>query len=165
MCLNQGHAQDTTLQSIGGILDSYFIAASIEDSASRYAAYQGLFTESASISAVVMNRDAMNKISHGSWKDYLQNSMSYYNQFTPSFTEESRETEYYLELATVHCTVNQTSRKRSSEKLYEERYWMQFDLIYLNERWYIDNLLWVNEVSGLLIEEALVTDTLLYRPN
>ena len=99
-------AQDTTLQSIGGLLDSYFLAAETMDSTMRFEAFQLLFTESGTINSVVMNSDGSNRVKQGNWKSYIEKSGSYYNRFTPHFVEDSREMEFYLEIASVHCIVS-----------------------------------------------------------
>jgi hypothetical protein len=164
-CLGRLHAQDTALQSIGGLLDSYFLAAETMDSTMRFEAFQLLFTESGTINSVVMNSDGSNRVKQGNWKSYIEKSGSYYNRFTPHFVEDSREMEFYLEIASVHCIVSQYSAQKTSGKKFKERYWMQFDLVYLANRWYIDNVLWVNEIQGIPIENALLTDTLLYSPD
>ena len=165
ICLVSAKAQDSTMQTIGGILDNYFLAAETTDSTKRHVAFQALFTENGRVNSIVMNNDGSNRVKQGSWKTYVEKSMSYYNRFTPTFDEESREMDFYLELATVHCIVNQISKQKSTGKSFQESYWMQFDLVFLNNRWYIDNILWVNEIPSLSIEKALVTDTLLYRPD
>ncbi len=157
-------AQDTNLRSIGGILDAYFTAAETTDSLARATGFQNLFTENGSITSVVMNYDGTNRVREGSWQTYLEKTGQYYRRFTPDFVEISREMEYYLEIASVHCIVAQYSKQNMTSKQYKEEHWMQFDLVYLNERWYIDNLLWINEMPGVQIQNALITDTLIYSP-
>lgn len=157
-------AQDTNLQSIGGLLDAYFLAAETTDSVARVSGFQNLFTQNGSVTSIVMNIDGSNRVKQGTWLDYLKNTGRFYRRFTPNFVEISREMEYYLEIASVHCIVDQYSTQNVTGKKYKEEYWMQFDLVYLNERWYIDNLLWINEMPGVQIQNSLITDTLIYSP-
>lgn len=158
------NAQDSSLATIGGILDAYFEAAEEADSNQRYAAFSKLFTDNGQITAIIQSGQK-SKVLEGSWRSYLSESDEYYRGFEAKFLEQEREMEYYLELASVHCTVTHLSRAKDGSKTFQQELWMQFNLVFIQNRWFIDNVLWINALPQTPIDRALQTDTLIYAPD
>lgn len=155
-------AQDSTFTTLGGITDAFYKALSEPDSAKRAANFSALFAPTAQITAVV-GRAGESKTQNGSWKEFLKKTTQFYKHYSPQYAEQEREVEYYLDLATMHGIVMQTATDKSSGKTYQQRLWMQLDVVFQHKRWFIANAIWVNEIDGTDINDALLQDTLWHK--
>lgn len=162
----QGTAQEDApdFTKLGDVVHSFFGALSENDEAARKAQFKTLFTEQGQVNAVIQKTYATANPALGSWEEFLTNSSDFYQRFELDYDEVEREFEYYVDLAAVHSLVYQVSSDRTTDKVYRQMLWVQFDLVFAQGRWYIDHVSWVNEVAGNSVREALYQDTLWHRP-
>jgi hypothetical protein len=148
---------------LGNVIEAYFKTVSSDNLASRNQGLDTLMVEGAQMTSVLLQSNGNSNITTGSWKEYLENSAGFYNDFELKFSEMDREVDFYLDLASAHVLVEQRATKKATKRLFTQNLWLQLELIFVNNRWYITDALWVNE-SSQPIDNALLQDTLIRVP-
>ena len=155
----QMRSQESEFSNLGEITDAFYSALSESDSAKRSDQFSKLFTKNAQITAVV-DRGGLSKTKNGTWQEFLQKSNSFYQSYAPTYLELEREVEYYLDLATVHSIAQQTATDKSTGKIHQQEMWIQLDLVFQSNRWFIANAIWTHQIGSIQINKALLQDTL-----
>tara|TARA_B100000902_G_C26947651_1_gene734190 strand:- start:162 stop:686 length:525 start_codon:yes stop_codon:yes gene_type:complete len=148
---------------LGNVIEAYFKTVSSDNLASRSQGLDTLMVDDAQMTSVLLQSNGNSSITTGSWKEYLENSAGFYNDFELKFSEMEREVDFYLDLASVHVLVEQRAIKKATKRLFTQNLWLQLELIFVNNRWHITDALWVNE-SNQLINNVLLQDTLMRVP-
>ena len=153
-------AQDADLSILGNLVSEYFKAASVSDLNLRESALSNLFDKQGTMDAVILRQGQSSTLTEGTWGEFVEKSQGFYNSYQVEFEESEREVEYYLDMANVHCLVFQNSKEKASGSIYYQKLWMQFDVIFKSERWFIDHVIWINESDPYPIQNALLQDTI-----
>lgn len=153
-------AQEPDFASIDIVMKSFYEALSTDNAESRSKKLAQLFTAEGQITSVnhVANKPA--SIKNGNWKTFFSGSTSLYASFKVSNDEVERSVDYYGEIASIQSLVYQTLTSKSNGKAYAQLYWMQIDLVFVNNRWFIDYASWTNQYQNINVEEAILTDTI-----
>lgn len=158
-------AQDTTdYTQVGEVVHAFYSALSEPNDSARAARFEQLFTPEAQVNAIIQKTQSTASPALGSWKKFLENSQPFYTRFKVDYDEVERELEYYVDLASIHSLAYQVSTEKASGTDYRQMIWVQMDLVFAKDRWYIAYVSWVNEVTGMPIEDALLQDTLWHPP-
>jgi hypothetical protein len=100
----------------------------------------------------------------GSGEDFLTNARDFYTENNIYYQEVERTIDYYQDLASINSLVLQRIEDKLRKEAYEQWLWMTFDLAYMNDRWYLTAVSWVNAYEGESIQDALLQDTLWHQP-
>jgi hypothetical protein len=153
-------AQEPDFSSIDVVMKSFYDALSTDNPESRSKKLAKLFTIDGQITSVNHVAHKPASIKNGSWKSFFSGSTSLYTSFKVSNDEVERSADYYGEIASVQGLVYQTLTSKSNGKTYAQLYWMQIDLVFYNNRWYIDYASWTNQYQNTNVEEAILSDTI-----
>lgn len=154
------HAQEPDFASIDVVMKSFYEALSIDNPELRSQKLAQLFTPEGQITSVNHPENKPAVIKNGSWKSFYSGSTSLYASFKVSNDEVERSVDYYGEIAAVQSLVYQTLTSKSSGKAYAQMYWIQMDLVFYNNRWYIDYASWTNQYQNANVEDAILSDTI-----
>ncbi|MCO4805069.1 MAG: hypothetical protein KC456_00620 [Flavobacteriales bacterium] len=160
LCCRVGDGFGQTYSSIDDIVQAYYKAVSIGEKESRMAAYEDIFIPSGTITSVKTSATKPSSVKTLSWGDLIRETAPFYSDFEINLIENEREVDYYLDIATAHTLVNQRSLQKSTGKTYSQFLWIDFDLVYFDDRWYISAINWIDQSSRQPIQNALLTDTL-----
>jgi len=153
-------AQEKDFSSIDIVVQSFYEALAQDNNEMRSQQLAALFTKDGQISSVNHANNKPASIKTGSWKTFYSGSTSLYASYFLSNDEVERTVDFYGEIASVHSLVYQTLIQKTSKKEYAQLYWMQLDLVYLNNRWYLDYTSWTNQYQNVAVEEAILSDTI-----
>ena len=153
-------AQEKDFSSIDIVVKSFYEALAQDNSDTRAQQLATLFTKDGQISSVNHANNNTASIKNGSWKTFYTGSTSLYTSYLLSNDEVERTVDFYGEIASVHSLVYQTLTQKTSKREFAQLYWMQLDLVYLNNRWYIDYASWTNQYQNVAVEEAILSDTI-----
>lgn len=157
------NAQSTDYSMMGNTVNSLFESLSSVGDSSRTKTLGNLLTPAAPINSVIHSSSGEANLLFGTVSNFLVKSADFYKRFEISYTETERESEYYVDMASVHSSVVQTAKDRTTGKVYEQKLWFQIDLVYASNRWYIDYLSWTNENMIESIMNAQLQDTLWHK--
>jgi len=160
-----GRAQDTDFSELGNIVSAFYSSLSDSNATRRAETFARLFTEKGQVNAVIQKSPSASSYALGPWKQFLQDAVPFYSTYKVAYDEIEREIDYYVDLASVHSLAYQTVTDRKTGNRYQQMLWFQFDLVYSNNRWYIDNATWINQVPEVPIQDALLQDTLWHKPS
>jgi hypothetical protein len=153
-------AQEKDFSSIDIVVKSFYEALAQDNGDARTQQLAALFTKDGQISSVNHANNNAASIKNGSWKTFYAGSTSLYTSYSLSNDEVERTVDFYGEIASVHSLVYQTLTQKTSKKEFAQLYWMQLDLVYLNNRWHIDYASWTNQYQNVAVEEAILSDTI-----
>jgi len=162
-CFTLGNAQSTDYSMMGNTVNALFESLSSVGDSSRHKTLGNLLTTAAPINSIIHSSSGDANLVFGTVSNFLIKSADFYERFEISYTETERESEYYVDMASVHSSVVQTATDRTTGKVYEQKLWFQIDLVYAGNRWYIDYLSWTNENLTESIMNAQLQDTLWHK--
>ncbi|GAB4383126.1 MAG: hypothetical protein Kow0075_15170 [Salibacteraceae bacterium] len=159
-CLGPTVAQ-TGYATVGDVLNEY-LAALTDTSDLRLARLKVVAAPEARLASVI-TRGAGVSLTVDDATSYAKNTKPYFVKYIITFEETYRTVSYYADMATVHSIVEQHITDPTTGKSSVEKYWLQTDMVYVNNRWFITSVVWTNQLSTQPIQEAVVTDTLWHR--
>lgn len=160
-----GKTQDSTYSELGNTVNTLYSALSDSNDTRRAQVFEQLFTKEGQVNAVIQKSASASSHALGSWKQFLDNSTPFYAAYKVDYDETEREIDYYVDLASVHSLVYQSATDRKTGNVYRQMLWIQIDLVYAGNRWYIDHVTWINEVPEIPVRDALLQDTLWHKPS
>ncbi len=159
-----GRAQEKRYIQPSQVIAAYLGMLSEENDSIREVRMAELFADEGRMNATLQfnAKQAQQKV--GSGQDFLMNAKDFYTEHIIQYQEIERSIDYYQDLATVHSTVLQRIEDKLRKEAYEQWLWMVFDLAFMNDRWYLTAVSWVNAYDGESIQDAMLQDTLWHQP-
>jgi hypothetical protein len=159
-CLHSSDVNCQSYSSIDEITKAYYTAVSMGDTESRNNAYTEIFTASGTITSVKTASTKPSTVKTLNWSDLIRETAPFYKDYEINLVEEDREVDFYLDVAAVHVIVNQRSKQKNTGKTFSQFLWIDIDLVYFNNRWYISAVNWIDQSPSQSINNAMLTDTL-----
>lgn len=156
-------AQEPQFNSIDNTLKQFYSMLSENNHEKRTTLMEQIFTKTGQISSVNHQPNKPASIISSHWSQFASGSKSLYERYFVTNNEVERVVDFYQDLASVNGIVQQVLTDKISNKKYLESYWMQIEMVYINNRWYIDYTSWTNQLKNSTIENAILSDTLLHR--
>jgi hypothetical protein len=147
------------------LITAFYGALMEADSAKRHDAFSQLFHDQGTLFAVLQKGDMLSSTKGGPYENFLHGSGSFYAENTMSYDEVERSIDYYVDMASVHSLVYQSIRSnRRVSTVYEQLMWFNLSMVYVNDRWFLLDVSWVNAYDGDRIDNAMEQDTLWIKP-
>lgn len=146
------------------VIAAYLSALATEGDSARAARLSSLFAPGGQINATLQLDVNRARQQIGTVEEFITNSKSFYNDHTINYQELERSIDYYQDLAAVNSLVGQRIVEKSSGVMYDQLIWMNFDMIFTKNRWYLTTVSWINAIEGQAIEDAMLQDTLWHKP-
>lgn len=147
-----------TYGNVAEIIDAYLGAATLQNYSERSEQFRELFLPEGVVGSHSGQASAAPIM--GSWSDFVTNSQPFLERFQLGFDEYERELDFYADMASAHLLLEQVVVDRTTGKTYAQMMWMQMELVYQDDRWYISSLFWNTSLQSQDIFEALKQDTL-----
>ena len=158
-----GDAQEKDLSSIDKLMSTFYQALEEENAQKRQATLTLLFTRNGQISSVNHYTGKPSKVKSGTWQSFFEGSTPLYASFSVANDEVERNVDYYGDIASVNSLFYQTLTNKSNSKKYAQLYWIQIELVFVQNRWHIDYASWSNQYDNIAVEEAILSDTVWHK--